>query len=130
MARQVEWFFGLGLLFSWAAPQPVNAAAVQSGIEVNWELCDGSLESTRTCQGPLESTVLFPRLPAKPMARHVANRSRRFGYAQLSTKGAAPVHAYVFHHRVEELAGTYEIGHRLPGTNSHSKRGVMQSLSI
>ncbi len=114
----------------------------EAGIEVAWETCAGPGAEEQACQGPFDSTVLFLRLLPRKMAERVAANSQQFGYAQLAKTGAPGIHAYVFHFRLEELAGrnlifqsdllgqvmAHEIGHLLLGTNSHSRRGIMQSF--
>jgi hypothetical protein len=116
-----------------------------AGIETSWyQYRKGEADSnakpdpSRFESGPRIYLLLVPRT----MAARWALGKTCLGRSIIPGDGTKGVRAYVFYHRVEELAATeeasaaqilghamaHEIGHLLLNSNKHSDTGIMQAL--
>ena len=112
-------------------------------IETRWRQCQGS--EARSNAGPTPcrfetGATLFLLIIPRAMAAHWASRTTSLGLAIIPGRGKKGDMAYVFYHRVEELAATgeasageilghamaHEVGHLLLNSNTHSDVGIMQ----
>lgn len=115
-----------------------------AGVEMTWLDCPTSLadaEKYPACEPPLGAMGVDLRILPQTMAARVQSGKERLGFALPSTKPGSASAAWVFHHRVEQLAESkdasaaqilghavaHEIGHLLLGPNRHSLTGLMRA---
>ncbi len=122
----------------------------RAGVELAWLNCPGNqAESSRlpACDPPKGGpTQLQLRVVPRTIAERLSLPNNVFGVALSAPEGRFSVCAYVFAHRVKELAKhlsagvagrfssdvilahgmTHEIGHLLLGPDSHSPSGIMR----
>jgi hypothetical protein len=115
-----------------------------AGIETRWHQCRESEADSNLGPNPgrLETAAtVFLLIIPRAMAAHWASGTTSLGLAILPGAGKKGDLAYIFYHRVEELAATedasaaqilghamaHEIGHLLLNSNRHSDVGIMQA---
>jgi len=115
-----------------------------AGIETRWRQsreseADSNL-GPNCCRLEKGATVFLLIIP-RAMAAHLASGATSLGSAILPGAGKKGDMAYIFYHRVEELAATeevsaaqvlgdamaHEIGHLLLNSNTHTDVGIMQA---
>ena len=111
---------------------------------MTWLDCPTSLadaEKYPACEPPLGALGVDLRILPQAMAARVPSGRERLGFALPSTKAGRASAAWVFFHRVEQLAESkdasaaqilghavaHEIGHLLLGPNRHSLTGLMRA---
>jgi hypothetical protein len=115
----------------------------EAGIETSWQDCPTSHaeeEAFPGCAQVLGPAGVDVRIIPRSMAARLQSPRERLGLA-LPTQGGFASSAWVFLHRVEELAKSriaspsqvlacalaHEIGHLLLGPNQHSSVGIMRA---
>jgi len=115
----------------------------EAGIETRWQDCPTSHaeeEAFPTCAQLLGPAGVDVRILPRSMAARLRSPRERLGLA-LPSQGGFASSAWVFFHRVEELAKSriaspsqvlacalaHEIGHLLLGPNQHSSVGIMRA---
>jgi hypothetical protein len=116
----------------------------EAGVETTWVDCPTSqaeADKYPACELPLGAMGVDLRILTRAMAARVQSGRERLGFALPSTKVGSASAAWVFYHRVEQLAESkdasaaqilghavaHEIGHLLLGPNRHSPTGVMRA---
>jgi len=116
----------------------------EAHVEMTWLDCPTSpavAEKYPACEPPLGAMGVDLRILPQAMAACVPSGKERLGLALPSTKAGSASSAWVFYHRVEQLAErkdaspaqilghaiAHEIGHLLLGPNRHSSAGLMRA---
>lgn len=116
----------------------------EAGIETVWLDCPTSVAKAAdcpACEPPLGALGVDLRILSKSMALRVRTGREQLGFALESQRPGSASAAWVFYHRVEQLAESkdvdqgqvlghaiaHEIGHLLLGPDSHSNRGIMRA---
>jgi len=116
----------------------------EAGVGMTWLDCPTSpadAEKYPACEPPLGAMGVDLRILSQAMAARVQSGKERLGFALPSTKAGSASAAWVFYHRVEQLAESkdasaaqilghavaHEIGHLLLGPNRHSSAGLMRA---
>ena len=115
-----------------------------AGVEMAWVDCPTSVEVAANypaCEPPLGAMAVDLRILPPSMAARLQSGREQLGFALPSTKAGSASAAWIFRHRVEQLADSkdadqaqilghamaHEIGHLLLGPNRHSDRGIMRA---
>lgn len=115
-----------------------------AGVEMAWVDCPTSVEVAANypaCEPPLGAMAVDLRILPPSMVARLQSGHEQLGFALPSTKAGSASAAWIFHHRVEQLADSkdadqaqilghamgHEIGHVLLGPNRHSNRGIMRA---
>jgi hypothetical protein len=114
----------------------------ETGTEVKWLHCQRSAAEPPAhhgCNKPFGFADIALRIVPRSMAAHLDPRRESLGFAIPSVGSGHGADAWVFYHRVEELAQSglapryvvlghamaHEIGHLLLGANRHYPQGIM-----
>jgi predicted Zn-dependent protease with MMP-like domain len=115
-----------------------------AGIKTRWRQCGETRADSKVApNSPIQGTARRIDLHIIPraMAAYWASRTTSLGLAMIPGEGKRGERAYVFYHRVEEVAATgeasagqilghamaHEIGHLLLNSTAHSGVGIMQA---
>jgi hypothetical protein len=113
-------------------------------VELAWLDCPTSIEEASeypACEPPMGDMEVGLRILSQSMAARLRSSREQLGFALPSERPGKASDAWVFYHRVEELAAakdasmsqilgiaiSHEIGHLLLGTQSHSHLGIMRA---
>jgi hypothetical protein len=113
-------------------------------VELEWLDCPTSVEEASkypACEPPLGAMAVDLRILPQSMAARLRSSREQVGFALPSAQPGRASDAWVFYHRVEELAASkdasrsqilgiaiaHEIGHLLLGPDGHSARGIMRA---
>ena len=116
----------------------------EAGVEMDWVDCPTSVAEAAdypACEPPAGARGVDLRILPKSMALRVKSGREQLGFALPSARAGFASSAWVFYHRVEELAASkdadgaqilghaiaHEIGHLLLGPDRHSGRGIMRA---
>jgi len=116
----------------------------EAGVEMDWVDCPTSVAEAAdypACEPPAGARGVELRILPKAMALRVQSGREQLGLALPSARTGSASAAWVFYHRVEELAASqdadraqilahalaHEIGHLLLGPDRHSEKGIMRA---
>jgi hypothetical protein len=114
-----------------------------AGVELAWLDCpeSGGVAKNPACEPPLGATGIDLRILDPAMAARIKPGREQLGFALPSARLGSASDAWVFYHRVEQLAESkvadraqilghaiaHEVGHLLLGPDRHSSRGIMRA---
>lgn len=121
-----------------AAEEEAHKIFEQAGLETVWLNCSPKMENTQPVGCSItDRTHLVLKLQCHAVSKQARNRTDVLGVATLDEKGVG-YYGYVFYDRVQKLAETrklshrllgdvlaHELGHLLLGSTAHSISGLM-----